>query len=112
MFNLYVPLSDVKLKDLKSETYNNSELSLLKEYIIKQYHTFREQLYIFNGLVIRYNYVIKPQNLRNIMLGTNTFKHLELEKCKARARLSIFWPRMSKYIENKNNHCNICDRFR
>lgn len=35
MFNSYTSLSDVKIRNFKSETYDDSELSLLKEYTVK-----------------------------------------------------------------------------
>lgn len=40
MFNSYTPLSDVKLRNLKSETYDDSELSLLKEYTVKGWSNY------------------------------------------------------------------------
>ena len=37
--------------------------------------------------------------------------HLGIEKCKARARELLYWPRMSQQIESLISNCNVCCKF-
>jgi len=38
--------------------------------------------------------------------------HLGIEKCKQRARDTLFWPAMSKQIEDMVSNCQICNQYR
>lgn len=38
--------------------------------------------------------------------------HLGIEKCKRRARETVFWPGMNKDIENMIRRCETCQKYR
>ena len=37
--------------------------------------------------------------------------HFGIEKCKARARKLLYWPRMSHDIQSLVSACNVCSKF-
>ncbi|UYV70092.1 K02A2.6-like [Cordylochernes scorpioides] len=56
--------------------------------------------------------VVVPSSLRKTMLQIIHEGHLGMDKCKIRARQSIFWPGINKQIEDLISKCEICIRNR
>lgn len=55
--------------------------------------------------------MIIPVSLRKEILDNLHKGHLGIEKCKAKARQSVFWPKMSTEIEEKIKTCEICQKY-
>ncbi|XP_014670610.1 PREDICTED: uncharacterized protein K02A2.6-like [Priapulus caudatus] len=53
-----------------------------------------------------------PREMRKEMLNTVHECHLGMEKCKARARNTIYWPGMSSAIKIFISRCKTCNRFK
>lgn len=120
------PISLEKKEVYQSETERDEEMCLLKKMIIdgwpkskkevpnciKQYFNFSDELVIINGLIFKNNRLVVPKNLRKEMLDLIHYTHLGIEKCKARAREILFWPQMSKEIEDLISNCDACLKYK
>ena len=118
-------ISDVRLEELKKETKKDLELNKFLEYIrngwpenkyilpenVKPYYAFKEELSEYNGLIYKNECVVIPKTLRTLILTKIHYAHFGKEKCKALARKSLFWPGMSKQIEDMIENCNTCQSF-
>ena len=76
--------------------------------VLKPYFESRGYITLCRDLLTFQNRVIIPQTerletLRNIHEG-----HLGMTKCTEKARLSVWWPRMSQDIEEMIRNCNTC----
>lgn len=64
-------------------------------------------------MIFKNNCIVVPKSLRSDdILERTHYNHMGLEKCKARARSCMFWPFMSRDIENKVLTCSTCDKFK
>lgn len=77
----------------------------------KPYHTFKDNLYESDGLLFNNDRVVVPKSLRKIMLDKLHFYHMGEEKTKNRARKILYWPNMSKEIDDRVKNCETCLKF-
>ena len=63
--------------------------------------------YYSNGVVFTNNRIVVPSTLQSNMLDLIHESHLGIEKCKARARELLYWPRMLQQIESLISNCNV-----
>lgn len=77
----------------------------------KVYYSYRDELGEYNGLVLKGNQIVIPKNKRKEILEKIHYAHLGIEKCKQLARKTLFWPNMSKEIEDLTQQCDACKRF-
>ncbi|GBL82297.1 Uncharacterized protein K02A2.6 [Araneus ventricosus] len=77
-----------------------------------EYFKFRDNIYVEEGLVFLNDRVIVPVSLRSEMLNILHQAHCGMEKAKARARQVLFWPGITKDIENMVSKCKTCERYR
>ncbi len=63
---------------------------------------------VLNGLILKGDRIVIPQNLRPSMFKKMHAGHLGQEKCKRWARGTIFGPGINKNIEKMVNRCSIC----
>lgn len=78
----------------------------------QEYFKYRDNIYIEEGLVFLNDRVIVPISLRAEMLKLLHGAHCGMEKAKARARQVLFWPGITKDIEDMVSRCKICERYR
>ena len=83
-----------------------------KSYVVstcpKPYATFIEELNVVDGLLLQGHRVVMPPTLRPEMLGLLHEGHLGIEKCKQRARDTMYWPAMNADIEQLLGRCEVC----
>ncbi|GBN52471.1 Transposon Ty3-I Gag-Pol polyprotein [Araneus ventricosus] len=77
-----------------------------------EYFKFRDNIYVEEGLVFLNDRVIVPVSLRSEMLNILHQAHCGMEKARARARQVLFWPGITKDIENMVSKCKTCERYR
>lgn len=120
------PITLEKKEIFQKETEVDSDLQLLIEYInngwpinkklipqsVKPYFVVSEELSVIEGLIFKGNKIIVPKNLRKQMLEKIHYNHLGIEKCKNRAREIMYWPFMSKEIEDFVESCNLCNKYK
>ena len=120
----FVQFSNTKLAELKHATAEDEQLHSLTKYIldgfperqrdlpsdIRQYWSCRDELSIENGLLIKGQQLIIPTTLRPEYLAKVHEGHQGITRCQARARMSIYWPGISKDIENIVKECYLCQK--
>ncbi|KFM57554.1 Transposon Ty3-I Gag-Pol polyprotein, partial [Stegodyphus mimosarum] len=117
-----IPVSKDKMENFQQETGKDEELQVLRKLIktgwpdtkcmvpelAKPYFNFREELSEANGLIFKNSCVVVPKSLRKDMLSKIHYGHLGVEKCKNKAREILYWPGMSKEIEDLVLNCPTC----
>ena len=61
-----------------------------------------------NGILMKGKPVIVPSSLRKEMKGRIHKGHLGIEKCKVRARETMFWPGINSEITEMVQRCSAC----
>ena len=101
-----MPATPEKIAELKEETANDESLQKLRMQIIHgwpdhkrmvhpsiaPYWNVRHELSEAEGLLFKEQRVIVPRTLRRYILMLIHESHLGVEKCKARARATVYWP--------------------
>ena len=104
-----LPASAGKLEEIKECTRDDSllmevirkmkegwpELRKNCNKIVQPYWTYRDEITVVNGILLRGNRIIVPTKLRAGMLKLIHEGHFGMEKCKRRARQCLFWPEMN-----------------
>ena len=78
---------------------------------IKSFWPYRHELTIIDGIVYKNNQIVMPCSLHKEMLNKLHYNHMGIVKTKLRAQDSIFWPTISKDIENMVSNCDPCLTF-
>ena len=113
------------LQQLRVATQANDELAILKHTImqgwpknIKQvppelqpYCTFREELTIENGLILKGTRIVIPNKQWQAILKQLHKGHLGLNKCKLRAKETVYWPGLNNELENLVLNCALCLKY-
>lgn len=79
---------------------------------IRVYHTVADELFEKDGLLFKNDKLIVPKALRKEMINRLHYGHLGIEKTKNKARELLYWPGMSKEIEDAVQNCSTCLEFR
>ena len=72
------------------------------------YYKRAAELSVEEGLLMRGNRIIIPPSLRRDMLARIHTGHQGIVKCRERARQSMWWPGMSKELEDLVKNCPEC----
>ena len=80
--------------------------------MVREYRTFRDELAVADGLIFKGSSIVIPKALRKTILSQIHEAHLGIERSKLRARELVFWPGMSKQIEDMVCNCSTCQELR
>ena len=117
-----LPVSNVQLKRIQMATNSDHVLSKIIFHIkngwpknidnvdqsIRNYWTFKDELSVLDGVVLKSNLIVIPKSLKPEMLKNIHHGHVGLSTCKIRARSCIFWPELNKDIELLVKQCEPC----
>ena len=116
-----LPISDVRLRQLREEQQKDPVCSELMTYVIegwpesakikgqaKLFVPFQAELTVLNGILFRGSRLVIPDSMQNDILMRIHDGHQGIVKCRDRARSSVWWPRMSKQIEEFVRNCTTC----
>lgn len=117
-----VRFSTERTKSLQEETKHDPTLSKLIPTIIngwpdtiqevpepiRSFWSFRDELSVEDGIVLKGDRVVIPLNLQQEMLRQLHAAHQGIEKTRLRARASVYWQGISKDIEKLTSQCPIC----
>ena len=115
-----MPVSDVMWKTIAEETDNDDTLRRVKSRInndndstesCSPYHNFLQELSVVDGVIIKSNRVVVPTSLRQRMLQIIHEGHMGIEKCRSRARRSLYWPNMNDDIHRVVSNCDTCQQY-
>ena len=113
------------LQQLRVATQADDELAILKHTImqgwprtIKQvppelqlYWTFREELSIEDGLILKGTRIVIPSKQCQAILKQIHKGHLGLNKCKLRGKETVYWPRLNTELEDLVLNCQLCLKY-
>ena len=75
---------------------------------IRSYWSFRDELSVEDGIILKGNRVVIPSNLHVCILSQLHYGHQGIEKTKLRAKDSVYWNSINKDIEDLIKKCDIC----
>ena len=77
---------------------------------VQPFHSVAIELSVENGLLMRGCRIVIPTVLQSEMLCKIHEDHLGITKCRPRARQSVWWPGISKHLEEKVKNCLECSK--
>ena len=80
--------------------------------LLKQYWTNQQHFTIVNDLLLYDDRIVIPRDLRLDILNCLHESHLGMNKCKALAQTSVWWPNISSQIEDMVRKCQTCAKLR
>ena len=116
------PASDQKLEELKEATRRDIQLPYVIQHTMqgwpanrqdvilaaRDFYDIRQELSIYDGLLLRGNRIVIPYEHRKQTLETIHQGHLGINKCRERAGQAVWWPGIGKEIEATVSSCKIC----
>ena len=79
---------------------------------LKLFHSVASELSVENGLLLRGNRLVIPAALRKDILNRLHEGHQGIVKCRERARQAVWWPLLSKQLEEIVQNCPECCKSR
>ena len=113
------------MNDIRIVTQEDDELALLKHTImhgwpstirevpseIQPYWTFREELTIEDGIVLKGTWIVVPYKKYQTTLQLIHEGHLGLVKYKLRAKDTVYWPGLKNQLEKLILNCELCLKY-
>ena len=81
------------------------------DYQIKCYWSFREDIMITDGILVKGHRIIIPRSMHEYMLKQVHEGHFGMDKCKMRMSNFCYWPNVNKEIEEMVKNCPTCLEF-
>ena len=120
-----IPVSASKLSEIRQATEQDPTLRKVKDFIVtgwpksrksvqpevQNLWNTRDELHIAEDVIFVVENVLIPAKLRQQMLRLVHESHMGAEKPKARARTVMYWPGMSKDIEDEVSKCSVCMKY-
>jgi len=117
-----VRFSTGRINKIRTATADNATLCQLTSMIVKgwpdtiqevppairSYWSFRNELSIEDGLILKAKRVVIPESLRKDILEDIHYSHQGNEKTKLRAKDSVYWNQINQDIEKLVKSCSIC----
>ena len=114
--------SPLRIVQIREKTAKDVELAALREIIstgwpatrsecpthLHGYWNYRDELGVEDGIIMKGTRIIIPQSLRNDVLDQLHYAHQGVEKCKLRAKYSVFWHGINADIERTVGMCAPC----
>ncbi|XP_024890308.1 uncharacterized protein K02A2.6-like [Temnothorax curvispinosus] len=75
---------------------------------VKPFYEFRNNLTLARGFIMFGNRFYIPTGLRRGTLEAIHNAHQGIEKCRARARYSVWWPKLSAELQQLVDSCAVC----
>jgi hypothetical protein len=116
-----LPASEQRLQQLISAQKADEVCLKIREYcttgwpaymphmpLLRPYWENRGHFAIIEDMLLYDDRIVIPQSMRLEILESIHQGHLGVSKCRSRARTSVWWPGMSKTIEEMVNKCVTC----
>ena len=111
-------LQAVTLSEMRSETSKDAALSKLlaeihsrkwsNDELLKAYSGIKEELSVFEGVILRGTRIVVPQSLRKRILKLAHETHQGIVKTKQFLQARFFWPGMDQAVEETIKGCSAC----
>ena len=110
---------------MRIATQEDDELALLKHTItqgwpsyikevpcvIQSYWTFREELAIEDGIILKGTRIVIPAKKWEAVLKLKHEGHLGLNKCKRHVKETVYWPGLNDQLEKLILNCELCLKY-
>ena len=120
------PASPARLQEIRHATEGDSDLQDVMNFILngwprreeavppslQPYYRSRSSLSITDGLLVYEDRILVPTALRPMILERLHGSHQGITKCRERAKLSVWWPTISKDMEKVVGDCPECPKNR
>ena len=120
-----LPARSDSVQDIRLVTQEDDELALLKHTImtgcpstirevpseIQPYWAFREELTMEDGIALKGTCIVIPHKKCQATLNLIHKGHLCLNKCKLRAKDTVYWSGMTEQLENLVLNCELCLKY-
>ena len=116
-----LPATEKQLERIRRHQEEDEECKLAAEYcqsrwpsrqslsgVMKLYYPVISEMSVKDGLLMRGNRVVIPAALRLEMLDRLHTGHQGITKCRERARQSLWWPGLSRQLEELVKNCSVC----
>jgi transposase InsO family protein len=120
-----LPATPKRLQDIKEAQKADEECMQIREYclhgwptymphmpLLRQYWESRSHLAVVDDILLYEDRIVIPRSMRLEMLDRIHQGHLGITKCRARARAAVWWPGLSKSIEDMVTKCSTCAKDR
>jgi transposase InsO family protein len=121
-----IPASPEKLETIREATKTDQSFTKLRNYVhygwpthksslpldLQPYWAIRDEIHEEDGILFVGEKLIVPVSQRREILEKLHESHLGMDKCKARARDSLYWPNMTKDIEDMVARCATCATYK
>jgi len=107
---------------IKQETKTDPVLSKVLKYVqsvlknddgeMKKLKSLRDEIHEESGILFYEDRIIVPRTLRQEIIQNLHTGHFGMEKCKSRARQSIYWPNLTQDVEEWVRKCATCAQFK
>ncbi|GBN54857.1 hypothetical protein AVEN_131058-1 [Araneus ventricosus] len=114
MITSSLPASSRRLDELRAAQLKDETCQKLADYVLKEWPSKKEvetlyalywqnryEISVQDGLLMRGCKIIIPKSHQAEVLNQIHEGHLDITKCRARARFSMYWPGISTEIEEK-----------
>ena len=119
-------LECISVAEIQQASAQNNRLQNLKNLIIAQwpdtkdvlhadlkaYWSYRDELAVIDGVILKGKHIIIPTNLRHKILEQLHTNHIGIEKTKLLACKSVYQPSINAHIDNFIKNCTTCQRRR
>ena len=116
-----LPATEKQLERIRRHQEEDEECKLAAEYCrsgwpsrqslhgaMKYYYSVASDISVKDGLLMRGNRIVIPAALRLEMLDRLHTGHQGISKCRERARQSLWWPGLSRQLEEIVKNCSVC----
>ena len=79
--------------------------------ILQPYWTFREELTVEDGLILKGTRIIVPNKQQETILRMLHEGYLGLNKCKLQAKETVYWPGLNDQLEKLVLNCELCLKY-
>lgn len=100
----------IDLTQMVKKGFPNSNKNLPQN--LQAFWSVRHELNLQSGLLLYQTRIVIPSSLRSDMLKRLHSGHLGIDKCRARARETIYWPGLSMEIKHMVENCPTCTKLR
>ena len=120
-----IPISDIQLQQLIEAQNENEVTKNVQEYCLEgwperhqlasavhPYWTDRGELTIVKDILLKSTRLVIPSAMRLEILDRVHEGHQGITKCRERAKQSIWWPGMSKQIQDMIECCRVCNEHK
>ena len=120
-----LPATERRLEEIRKQQQQDEVCQQLAEYcktgwpdrsrlsgVTKKFYPVATELSVEKGLLLRGNRLVIPTSLRPEVLSQLHVGHQGIKKCRERAKQAVWWPGLSKQLQELVQDCPVCYKHR